>query len=121
MVLFKDDDEEKHIKIGGSINQTSGAKLLEQYVKGANPFPSSEVPITKTATPPSIAPTSDTNQNPRKKRHNPNVPKNAEERADFDQGFSTKPMIARTPLSQSMTSVKGEFKKIAEMAAMGTR
>lgn len=96
-------------------------------MKGAQPKVITEVrrPLsaTKKPSPPITAPTVDqTNeQKPRRRRSNINVPKNDEERADFSQGFSTRPMIARTPLSQSMTSVKGEFKKIAAMAATGAR
>jgi hypothetical protein len=95
---------------------------LEQYATGGTPSAINEVRRPISAKKPS-PPTAEQplEQKPRRRRSNVNVPKNDAERADFAQGFSTKPMIARTPLSQSMTSVKGEFKKIAAMAAAGSR
>ena len=46
-----------------------------------------------------------------------NVPVTREEIADFNLGFTTKPKIARTPLTQSLSAAPGEFKEIRRQAS----
>jgi len=45
-----------------------------------------------------------------------NEPKTKAEKVDFDAGFSTRPKIARTPLSQSLSALPGEMTKVREIA-----